>query len=50
MVFLNAQVSGDIAGNRDIWLWGGMIVGLAVAAREAARRSEVQAERIPQVG
>ncbi len=50
MALLNAQVSGDIAGNRDIWLWGGMIVGLAVAAREAARRSEVQAEHIPQVG
>ena len=38
MALLNAQVSGDIAGNRDIWLWAGMITGLAIGARSEMQR------------
>ncbi len=32
MAFLNAQVSGDITGNSEIWFWAGMAAGLKLAA------------------
>jgi O-antigen ligase len=34
MALLNAQVSGDISGNGELWFWAGMIGGLARAVRE----------------
>jgi hypothetical protein len=35
MALLNAQVSGDITGNGELWFWAGMIGGLWIAARDS---------------
>jgi O-antigen ligase len=36
MAWVNAQVSGDVAGNAEIWFWAGMIAGCERAARAPA--------------
>jgi hypothetical protein len=33
MAFLNAQVSGDVTGNGELWFWSGMIGGFWLAGR-----------------
>jgi O-antigen ligase len=34
---VNSQFTGDLAGNTDIWLWGGLATGLAARHRLALR-------------
>lgn len=36
MALLNAQVSGDVTGNGELWFWCGMIGGFWLAARAVA--------------
>jgi hypothetical protein len=36
MAFVNAQVSGDVTGNAEIWFWAGMIAGCERVARVPA--------------
>jgi O-antigen ligase len=36
MALLNAQVSGDVTGNGELWFWSGMIGGFYVAGRGTA--------------
>ncbi len=44
MAFVNAQVSGDLSVNAEIWFWGGVICAAAIATRAAARPCTARGE------
>ncbi|MHB1836704.1 MAG: O-antigen ligase family protein [Solirubrobacteraceae bacterium] len=53
--FLNALVSGQVADNAEVWLWGGVAVGMSVAAKSpvkavAAQRLVHRGRRLRQLG
>ena len=52
---LNALVSGQVADNAEVWLWGGVAIGMSAAARYPARAAVAprfvrRARRVPQLG